>query len=131
LLSGLLDDLATTVGSGPLVIGGFSQGAMLTCDLALRSSRALAGLVFLSGSRICRDAWAAHGAARRGLPVFMSHGRADRDLSFEAAERLQAELVSSGLAVTWLPFEGGHEVPLLALRGLKRFLSALLPKDAA
>src|SRR5688572_10644224 len=36
-----------------LVLGGFSQGAMLACDFALRSSTPLAGLVLLSGMPIC------------------------------------------------------------------------------
>lgn len=122
-VSRLLDELAPPSRSKTLVIGGFSQGAMLACDLALRSSRPLSGLVLLSGARICRDEWAPCYASRRGLPAFVSHGRADDDLSFEAAERLQADLVKGGLDVTWLPFDGGHEVPLLALRGLKRFLA--------
>jgi phospholipase/carboxylesterase len=125
-LSRLLDELVPPGSSAPLVVGGFSQGAMLACDLALRSSRPLSGLVLLSGARICGRAWAPLYQGRRGLPAFVSHGRADLDLSFEAAERLQADLAAGGLDVTWLPFDGGHEVPLLALRGLKRFLARLV-----
>ena len=44
--------LAPCVGTRPLVLGGFSQGAMLTCDTVLRSSFDLAAMVLLSGSRI-------------------------------------------------------------------------------
>src|SRR5215471_18966696 len=35
---------------GPLVLGGFSQGAMLACDVALHSQRPLAGLVLMSAT---------------------------------------------------------------------------------
>src|SRR5262245_21345251 len=37
---------------GPLVLGGFSQGAMLACDVALHTGRELAGLVLLSATLI-------------------------------------------------------------------------------
>ena len=109
----------------PLVIGGFSQGAMLACDFALHDPRALAGLVLLSGARIRATAWAPRFAARRGLPVFASHGRADDDLSFDAAAALASDLEAGGMAVTFFPFDGGHEVPLVAWRALKKFLRAV------
>jgi phospholipase/carboxylesterase len=125
-LSRLLDEIGSSGGPRPLVLGGFSQGAMLACDFAVRCDRPLAGLVLFSGARICGDAWSPLFSTRRGLPVFMSHGRSDGDLSFAAADRLRADLVAAGLEVTWVPFDGGHEVPLIAFRGLKRFLSGIV-----
>ena len=107
-----------------VVLGGFSQGAMLACDIAWRDRRALQGLVVLSGARICGAEWASLYTRRRGLPVFVSHGKEDPELSFHAAHSFQNELQAHGLATTWTPFEGGHEVPLPALRALKRFLAA-------
>lgn len=109
----------------PLVIGGFSQGAMLACDVALHDPRAFAGLVLLSGARIRATEWAPRLSSRRGLPVFVSHGRSDDDLSFDAAAALAKELETGGLAVTFFPFDGGHEVPLVAWRALKKFLRAV------
>lgn len=125
-VNAFLDELTRTWQPRTLVIGGFSQGAMLTGDLTLRGERPLSGLALLSGARICADAWAPLYARRRGLPVYLSHGDADRDLAFAAAERFQADLRESGWIVSWVPFEGGHEVPLIALRSLKRFLAATL-----
>jgi phospholipase/carboxylesterase len=128
--SRLLDELGNSNGHAPLILGGFSQGAMLACDLALRSRHPLAGLVLLSGARICQDEWAGLYASRSGLPTFLSHGRGDRDLEFAAAERLRDDLTAGELDVTWLPFEGGHEIPLIALRGLKRFLAGIVGESA-
>jgi phospholipase/carboxylesterase len=123
-VEGQLDALASG-GPRPLVLGGFSQGAMLACDLALRTERPLAALVLLSGARMCADEWAALYARRRGLRVFMSHGRNDPDLSFTAAENLGRLLRDAGLEVEFHAWDAGHEAPLQAWRELKKFLRAL------
>ncbi len=111
----------------PLVIGGFSQGAMLTCDTLLRGARADA-LLLLSGSRIAFDEWEAPLAAGRaqGLPVLVSHGEADADLSFEAGVALRDALASAGAEVSWVPFGQGHEIPLVVWRKVRTFLKQRL-----
>ena len=123
LLDALLDDVMRDLGPAPLVLVGFSQGAMLTTDLALRSDRPIAALVQLSTARITADAWIPRLASRRGVRLFKSHGRSDRDLSFAWAESFKDELVSAGWNVEWCPFDGGHEIPLRVLRALKKFLN--------
>jgi phospholipase/carboxylesterase len=55
----------------------------------------------------------------------VSHGRGDTDLAFAAGEALRDLLVSGGAAVTWVPFDQGHEIPLVVWRGLRKFLSTL------
>src|SRR5579864_4393783 len=44
-LEDILDEVKGATDPRPLVLGGFSQGAMLACDLVLRSARAVDGLV--------------------------------------------------------------------------------------
>jgi len=121
-LDRLLDELEREGTPAPLVLGGFSQGAMLSCDLALRSQRPLAGLALFSGARIAADAWRSLYGSRHGLRAFVSHGRSDADLSFAAAESFHTELAAAGWDVTWCPFDGGHEIPLVAWRAFKRWL---------
>ncbi|HLK37261.1 MAG TPA: hypothetical protein VKU41_10955 [Polyangiaceae bacterium] len=121
-LEDFLDGLPSEDRSRPLVVGGFSQGAMLSCELALVTSRPLAGLVLFSGARIDAGRWQPLYSARRGLRVFMSHGAGDPDLAFSAAETFRADLSSAGWDVTWCPFQGGHEIPLPAWRAFKRWL---------
>jgi phospholipase/carboxylesterase len=107
-----------------LVLGGFSQGAMLACDVALRTDRPLAGLALLSGTLIAKEEWAPLVPKRQGLPVLVSHGMADPILAFGAAERLRDFLSEAGLVVTWVPFRGGHEIPPAALEALGRLVKA-------
>jgi phospholipase/carboxylesterase len=106
----------------PFVLGGFSQGAMVACEVAFSSDEPLAALVILSGTPLDRAGWRSGVAKRKGLPIFMSHGRADNILPFDLAERLHAELVAAGLAVTFVPFDGGHAIPEEVVTALGAFL---------
>ena len=121
----LLHDLSWSPG-GAVVLGGFSQGAMVASALAFTTNDALAALVLLSGAPVDEATWRRGLANRRGLPVFVAHGRADPVLSFAGAERFQRELADAGLAVTWVPFEGGHEVPAEVVTALGAFLAPIL-----
>jgi phospholipase/carboxylesterase len=111
---------------GKVVLGGFSQGAMLSLDVALRSSHALAGLVLMSGTHIAANEWAPRLAGRRSLPVLMSHGREDPILPFAIDEELRATLVAAGLTVEWVPFTGGHGIPPHVVDRVGAFLSHVL-----
>jgi phospholipase/carboxylesterase len=124
-LMGLLKALRDELGPRALFLGGFSQGAMLSCDLALRNpSLELSGLVLFSGARIAETVWAPLYAARRGLRVFISHGRHDEDLSFAATESFQHDLGSAGWVVTWQPFDGGHEIPFAVWRAFRTWMKS-------
>jgi phospholipase/carboxylesterase len=120
--------LLAEVSGTDLVLGGFSQGAMLCCDFVLRAAATLpAALVLLSPAPIGFAEWEPLLPRVRGLPVFVSHGRSDPDLDFAAAERLQAALAGAGARVTWVPFDGGHEIPFPVWRALKIFLLEHVP----
>lgn len=105
------------------VLAGFSQGAMLATDVALRWEAS--GLMALSGSPVAEDEWLRLARGRRDLPVLMSHGRGDRLLAFSAAERLSVSLADAGLAVRFVPFDGGHEIPAEVIRAMTEFLPAI------
>lgn len=107
-----------------LVLGGFSQGAMLALDVALRTERKIAGLVLLSGTYIAEREWQPLMSARKGTPVFQSHGAADPILPYELAEKLRDALGEAGLDVTFDRFEGGHEIPPSTMKRLGSWLSS-------
>jgi len=109
----------------PFVVGGFSQGAMVACEIAFTSDVPLAGLVVLSGTPMDRAGWRAYMAARKNLPVFMSHGRRDDVLPFDLAVRLRADMVAAGIPVTFVSFDGGYEIPVEVVIALNKFLASL------
>ena len=108
------------------LIGGFSQGAMLTCDLVMRTAFPFAGLIQLSGSLLAKQDWRPSLGKRAGLPIFQSHGTLDPILRYVMAERLRDELISAGLKVQWHSFHGGHEIPQPVLSRLAGFVARVL-----
>lgn len=110
------------------IIGGFSQGAMLTCDIVMRTAFPFAALVQLSGTLLARQDWRPALGKRTGLPVFQSHGVQDQLLPYMMAERLREELKQAGLSVEWHSFRGGHEIPEPVLRQLSLFLTRVTTK---
>jgi phospholipase/carboxylesterase len=114
----VLDALEKELRPSHLVLGGFSQGAILSCDVALRTRRRLAGITLLSGTLVAKDDWAALTSQRAGLPVFQSHGASDPLLPFPQAETLRNMLREGGADVTWVPFRGGHEIPAAVVDAL-------------
>lgn len=107
----------------PLILGGFSQGAMTAAEIAFQTDQELAGLVLLSGTTVDEEAWAEHFAGRRHLPIFIAHGRNDGVLSFAIMERFQTRLKAFGMNVTWYPFDGGHAIPGEVVDAVNQFVT--------
>ena len=124
----LLEDLEHRLGARQVVLGGFSQGAMLACDVALHASKPPAGLVLLSGTLLAADEWTPLMPNRKGLRVFQSHGSADSLLPFFMAEQLRDLLMQAGLSVEWIGFRGGHEIPGIVLDKLGGYLRTVLSR---
>ncbi len=130
LLTAVEQELGTPVER--VVLGGFSQGAMLACDVALRAERAPAGLVMMSAAPVSVPEWRALAPARAGLPVLQSHGRANPVLPFAGGEYLRDMLREAGLAVEWIEWNGGHGVPDGVIERLGPFIAATTaPREAA
>jgi phospholipase/carboxylesterase len=111
---------------GPIILGGFSQGAMVSGEVAFQTDQELAGLILLGGTTVNEEKWAEGFAGRRHLPIFIAHGRADGVLAFAQMERFQARLKAFGLNVTWLPFDGGHEIPLEVVAAMNAFVGKVV-----
>ena len=106
-----------------IVLGGFSQGAMLSCDVMLRTAQPYAGLIQLSGTLLAAQEWTPLLQTHKGLPVFQSHGVQDELLPYAGAERLRDMLTHGGLSVEWHSFRGGHEIPRSVLQRLGPFIT--------
>jgi phospholipase/carboxylesterase len=120
----LLDGVVTTL-ARPYVLAGFSQGGMLAMDYVLHGGVRPAALALLSSTRIAIADWQPRAAALARLPVLVAHGRADAELAFAAGEHLRDFAEAAGAAVTWLPFDGGHELPFVVWRGLRKLVRSL------
>ena len=90
-----------------LTIGGFSQGAMLSVDVALHLPEPPRRVVALSGAVRGGETWP---ETVSGLRAFVSHGRRDPLLPFELGEHLRDRLRERGAEVTFVPFDGVHSI---------------------
>jgi phospholipase/carboxylesterase len=118
----LLDVLEKEHGATDIVLGGFSQGAMLSLDVALHTERRLAALVLMSATLIASEEWLPLMKTRAGLPVLQSHGRSDPLLPFSIAERLSGLLKEAGLETRFLAFNGGHTISIGVLDELGKLV---------
>src|SRR5262249_25745888 len=111
-LQGCVEALLAGTGLPPerVVLGGFSQGAMLSTDLALHWEQRPAALVALSSVLLAADRWRALAPRRAALPVIQSHGRQDPILPYSEGEALRDFLTEAGLSVEFIPFDGPHTV---------------------
>jgi phospholipase/carboxylesterase len=98
---------------------------MVASEIAFKTDEPIQALIILSGTTVDESAWIKGMALRHNLPVLISHGRNDNILSFAIANRYQKEMRDAGLNVTWVPFEGGHEIPMEVVNALNSFLAGL------
>lgn len=126
-LTAMLDEAARAenVPRSRVVLGGFSQGAMLALDTALHLPESVGGLVLFSGTLLSEAEWSRLAPRHHGVPVLLSHGRQDPLLSFTLAESLRDLLSQAGLAVDWLPFDGPHTIPPPAVHRCTRLLRTI------
>ena len=125
MLVHLLDEAAKhcDLRADQFVLGGFSQGAMITTDVALRLKKCPAGLCALSGALINEAEWQRLAAERGSLRVLQSHGRYDSILPFSLGTALRELLQNAGSNVEFMDFEGDHEIPLEILHRLVWFIA--------
>jgi phospholipase/carboxylesterase len=116
-LTDVLDQLMEESGVdyAQVILGGFSQGAMLTTDVALSLPESVGGVVVWSGTLLNEQNWAPAVKARSGMPVVQSHGRVDPILPFAGAELLRDLFVENGLKVEFIDFVGQHTIPREAI----------------
>jgi len=133
LVSTITQTLADLGGSGRYVLGGFSQGAMLTMNTTLVSRLPPPELlVQFSGTLVCGPQWKSHlDAGRlRQTGVIQSHGRQDPILPFSSAQTLFELIKDACQSAKFLPFNGPHTIPMEALSEVAVRLKAMARDDA-
>jgi phospholipase/carboxylesterase len=112
-----------------LVIGGFSQGAMVSTSLVLESGLRPALLVLFSGSLLDAAHWQQLAERHGGCDVLLSHGSEDDILPESAGLDLADLLQRAGFRVDLRRFRGGHTIPMAVLEALGSHLDGLVSGD--
>jgi phospholipase/carboxylesterase len=125
-LDDFLREIAPQVAGRPLILAGFSQGAMMLVDYLLcyrqQAAPDIAGIALLSTSLIAWHHWQPQLCKFDGLPALVSHGTHDQNFPISAGCAVRDALIAGGAHTQWLEFDGGHTVPLLVWRALRRFI---------
>lgn len=109
-----------------IVLGGFSQGAMLTMNTSLRGNIDPPTLLFqFSGTTVCQNAWAENLGRLANTKVFQSHGQIDPILPHSSAETLRDLMTSGGVDVDFHSFYGEHTIDQGAVITTGKMLATL------
>jgi phospholipase/carboxylesterase len=121
-VQGLITTVAELYAPTTVMLVGFSQGAMLSIDIALAGASRVDRVAAMSGV-LLTDSVPALIAPRSTKPRFLlSHGRQDPVVPFASGTQAKDLLDKHGFAVTWRPFDGGHQIPAPLLADVERFL---------
>jgi phospholipase/carboxylesterase len=111
-----------------LVLGGFSQGAVMAYSLGLAAGRKRPAAILAFSGFIPRvDGFELDVEARAGLSVSISHGSLDPIISVEFAREARARLEAAGLAVRYREDPVPHTIAPGALAQAKQVLTEALP----
>jgi phospholipase/carboxylesterase len=102
-----------------VIVGGFSQGAMVSTNLVLTRNLRPALMALFSGTLLNRNHWQKLAKSHGGCDVLQSHGRQDFVLPFAPAVELKDMLAAAGFNVEFIEFNGPHTIPMNVLQ---RFL---------
>lgn len=115
-----------------IIIGGFSQGSMLSTDVALHYPDRLGGLIVWSGALINAAVWVQklkEKPTEHRLNVVQSHGRIDPIVPMGAGEDLRDTLTEHGHKVQFVEFNGQHGVPMEAITAAAQLIKEVASND--
>ena len=118
------DDLLAKHPTSKLILGGFSQGAMMALDAGLRTERELAGIVAMSGGLY--EQQLPDLAARNHVPVLIGHGSVDDVVPVTYARRARRVLEDAGFDVEYHEYPMGHQIVVEEIAVVKAFLERVL-----
>ena len=108
LLLAFLDEIVQRYPTSGIILGGFSQGGLMSLDCGFRTTQPLAGIVVMSGAIFEDDLPDLR--ARRDQRVLLCHGTADDVIPVIAARRTRRVLEEHGIDPEYHEFPIGHQV---------------------
>jgi phospholipase/carboxylesterase len=130
LLDGWLGELSEHLGVPweRTVIGGFSQGAVMSYALGLGAGRpAPAGVLAMSGFIPTVDGFELDLTDRAGFPVAIAHGSMDPIISVEFGRAAHDRLTTAGLDVLYRESQMPHTIDPRVVPELQTWVQARVP----
>lgn len=115
------------VESGNIILGGFSQGGMMTYRCGLSRPDLFAGLLVLSSRIPTDDTIGENLPEDRSQPIFVAHGATDAMISVEDARRSKTFLEDEGYSPEYHEYPMGHEINQAVINDAVSWLAGVLP----
>lgn len=122
LLLQFIGEVTQRYKTSKLIVAGFSQGAMMSLDVGLRTDAA--GIVAMSGGLYELDL--PDLTAKKGLPVLIAHGIYDDVVPVQYARRARHLLEEAGLDVEYYEYPMQHQVAQEEIDAVKQFVLRVL-----
>jgi phospholipase/carboxylesterase len=124
LIEKLIDtQIANGIAPENIFLVGFSQGAVMCVETALRYPQRLGGIVALSGYVLRPEHLREERhAANDRIPIFLAHGVRDTILSIEVGRENNLALLDLGYDVEYHEYDTAHRVSSEETRDIRAFL---------
>ena len=112
------------------VIGGFSQGAAVSCAVALGMGRPrAAGLLMMSGFYPMVRGWKLDPRARAGMPAYITHGTYDPVIPVGFGRRARDLLEEGGLMVTYREPRVQHTIDYAVIPEMRDWVGSVISSE--
>ncbi|MDO6746307.1 alpha/beta hydrolase [Gilvimarinus sp. 1_MG-2023] len=118
--------IAAGIDSTRILIAGFSQGGAVAYDVALNSTKPLAGLMALS-TYFATSATCHFAGQNQRLPISVQHGLQDDVVLPELADKAEAILAEHNYDTTSHRYPMAHEVCREQIADISQFIDRCLP----
>jgi phospholipase/carboxylesterase len=129
-LAAFLDGLPEQLGVPyeRIVLGGFSQGAVMSHAMGLGPGRPRpAGILALSGFVPTVEGWDVDPEGRAGLPVLIAHGTLDPIIPVQFGQAARDRLTAAGLDVEYHETPVPHTIDPSLVPAMRAWLAARVP----
>jgi phospholipase/carboxylesterase len=128
-LRGFVDEIlaAYPIDPNAVFLAGFSQGAMMSLDLALREPELVTGVAAMSG-RLMPSTLEKMAEPDRltGLPIFIAHGTEDSLIPISQGRAARDSLNQLPVSFTYREYDMGHTISAESLRDVAEWLTQQL-----
>ena len=112
---------------GQILLGGFSQGAVMTYQVGLPRPNLIAGLLALSGRIENSEKLEGLLPEERTQPIFVAHGKSDAVIPIDQARQSKKFLESHGYQPHYHEYQMAHEITGEVLKDLVPWIQQVLP----
>lgn len=108
----------------PVILAGFSQGAVISLSTAVGGVAGLTGVAAMSG--YVPQSQLAELHALNGLPIFMAHGEQDNIIPHTLARQGSQDILAAGAKLEWHSYPMPHAICTEEIQALAAWVKARL-----